>query len=312
MIALSKNNLDIPKTECTLCSNHYNEQKLSMSLFIDDIYDFEYGVQVNRNLYRCDECGLVSIYPRFNSSDLESLYPEKYGAYQTKSSSKSIFSFIKKILNVYEVKKVTQHIPNNGTLLEVGCGNGLFLEEVHKIRPDIKLIGFDIKDSKHINRNYIDFHLGEFEYFNEINFECDLIYFSNLIEHVIDPQIFIQKCKNSLKEKGKIFGITPCHDSIDRIIFGKYWGGYHFPRHINIFNSTNLPRLFKICGFKQTSIYGTYGFWYVSLANRLIKLNGYKKRGILFFMCSIFFLPFDFIINLFRISGSMTFIAEKN
>jgi SAM-dependent methyltransferase len=296
---------------CIICSNKDKNILNTMEPYILHIKDYEYGIVEDRALYKCNLCELISIMPCFKSEDLLKLYPKKYSSYSNKSNSNSLFSLIKKLINNIEVRRVINLIPYNGTIIEVGCGNGLFLEAIRNSRPDIKLIGFDIVETEYLNKDIIEFHIGEFEnYINDIN-ECDLIYFSNLIEHVIDPKIFLDKCNSLLKVDGKIYGVTPSHNSIDRKIFKRFWGGYHYPRHTNIFDEINILTLLDNSNFESIKISGSYGFWYVSIANVFFNLNGFKKRGFLFAICSLIFLPLDMFINLFCVTGSMTFIGRK-
>ena len=296
---------------CVICVKKDKGSINTLNLFINDIKDYEYGVKASKLLYKCNSCGLISIHPNFQSNELLGLYPENYSSYLNKSHSKSLISHLQNFINNREAIKVSKLIPKNGTILEVGCGNGLFLESVVRYRPDINLIGFDIKETEFINKELIDFYVGEFENYQEELESCDLIYFSNLIEHVINPNIFLDKCNSLLKHKGIVYGVTPSHNSIDRKIFKKFWGGYHYPRHLNIFNDSNIVTLLNLSNFKLIKVSGSYGFWYISIANFLFPLHGYKKRGILFAFCSLIFLPIDILINLFFVTGSMTFIGQK-
>jgi hypothetical protein len=60
---------------------------------------------------------------------------------------------------------------------------------------------------------------------------------------------------------------TPNLDSFDaRLFHDTYWGGYHIPRHWNLFRAETLRKLFEDCGLKviQTR-YGTgHSFWMYS------------------------------------------------
>lgn len=297
---------------CVICTKADKGLTHTLNVFIENIQDYEYGIKEFRSLYECNSCGLVSMVPKIQSNELYKLYPDQYSSYLNKPSSRSLFSKIKNFINRYEASKVANLIPQNGVMIEVGCGNGLFLEEINKIRPDIKLIGYDIKETDYINQDLIEFYKGEFENLDPKHGACDLIYFSNLIEHVINPVHFLDHCHSLLKVQGIIYGVTPCHNSIDRKIFKKFWGGYHYPRHINIFNEQNIVKLLNLSSFKLLRVSGSYGFWYISLANYFSPLHGYKKRGLLFALCSLLFFPLDLIVNLFMITGSMTFIGKKS
>jgi len=140
----------------------------------------------------------------------------------------------------------------------------------------------------------------------------DMIYCSNLIEHLADPTLFLTRGLRMLKPGGLLYGVTPDHLSVDRYLFGKYWAGYHYPRHTFVFNHRNLPMLFEKIGFLKVQTKGSCSFWYLSLANRLLKLPGLKKRGLGFAAVTALFLPLDLMLNLFTCHGSMTFTAQKS
>ena len=200
-------------------------------------------------------------------------------------------------------------------MLEVGCGNCHFLMALSILRPDVSYLGLDIENvdsrAKQKIKNFRFIH-GQFETSYIKPNSVDLIYFSNLIEHVENPITFLKKCRVSLNEKGRIYGVTPNHLSLDRFIFGKYWAGYHYPRHTYIYNHVNLKMLFEKTGFYNHNISGSYSFWYLSFANKLLKLPGLKKRGIFFAIITGMFYPLDLFINIFRPHGSLSFTAEAN
>lgn len=56
---------------------------------------------------------------------------------------------------------------------------------------------------------------------------------------------------------------------------------------------------------------GSYGFWYLSIANRLIELPGTKKRGIAFAAVTAAFAPIDALLDLAYPHGSMTFTGQR-
>jgi hypothetical protein len=108
-----------------------------------------------------------------------------------------------------------------------------------------------------------------------------------------------------------IVGITPDHLSLDRYLFGRYWAGYHYPRHTFVFNHRNIRTVLASAGFAVVRITGAHAYWYLSLANLLVELPGTKKRGLAFGAITALFGPFDLLINLFRVHGSMTFVGQR-
>jgi SAM-dependent methyltransferase len=284
----------------------------SCAPLLDDIQDWEYGVAWRSRLVECEGCGLVTHDPPIASSEIERLYPANYLAHSPASRSKSIYGRLKALLGRLGVRGVSREIPAGGSCLEIGCGNGSFLRVLTEARPDIEVAGVDIADVGVTGVPRFTFYRGQLE---DVDFEdrrFDVVYCSNLIEHVADPFRFLRKVAQILKPTGVIYGITPDHLSIDRYLWRRYWAGYHYPRHTFVFNHENIRQILQKCGFQATRVSGAYGFWYLSLANRFVELPGTKPRGAMFAAVTAAFLPFDLLVNRFRCHGSMTFVARRS
>jgi len=290
--------------ECISCQTPLN-------MLRPDIKDYEYGVVWKSQLVMCKKCGLVTHEPQIEPKEISSLYPSTYLAHTASSGSKSIYGFLKQRLAKHTLNKLAKKIPKDGVFLEVGCGNAHLLKRLSEARKDISVVGVDIEDVKKPELHQFTFHHGQLEEVDIPAKSIDVIYCSNLIEHVPDPRVFLQKCLAILKPGGLLYGVTPNHLSLDRYIFRKYWAGYHYPRHTFVFNHKNLKHLMQKQGFNRVSIKGSYAFWYLSLANRFVDLPGTKKRGIMFAAITGLFFPFDLLVNLFRCHGSMAFQGRK-
>jgi len=293
--------------KCNICNS-------DLKLFIESIKDYEYGVDYDTKIMICDNCALITQSKMFSAGDIPELYPDNYLAHSDASGKKdSIYGRLKNILANSTIRSIANLIPNNGCLVEIGCGNCHLLEKLALLRPDVRLIGIDIVDiepEKKMIPNFTFLH-GQFEAFSFTDIDVNLFYFSNLIEHVPDPYLFLSKCLRSLGKNGCIMGITPNHNSLDRVILGKYWAGYHYPRHINVFNHKNIKLCLEKIGFQKIEISGGYSFWYISLRNYIFGRGGDWNRGIMFAVITGLFLPLDKFLNLFWPHGSMTFRAYK-
>jgi SAM-dependent methyltransferase len=283
-----------------------------MEPLCDKVKDWEYGVEWNSALIMCPGCGLVSHNPPITAAQILSLYPDNYLAHSGAASSRSIYGRLKEILARRTARNIAASVPIGGRLMEIGCGKGHLLKTIASVRPDIHMLGVDIEQVEISGLPDFTFYHGQFE---EVEIEpnsVDLIYCSNLIEHVPDPGVFAKKVKQSLKAGGQVLGVTPDHLSIDRYLFGRYWAGYHYPRHTFVFNHRNIVTLLREADFEGINVKGSYSFWYLSLANSFMELPGTKKRGLLFALITAAFLPLDFFINLLRCHGSMTFKARSS
>lgn len=278
---------------------------------IRDIKDYEYGVPWQSELWACASCGLVVQEPRVAPADIPKLYPSTYLAHSGSSRTRGIYGQLKSILGRRAAGLLARHVPQDGRVVEIGCGNGKFLSVLHGLRPDIRLAGVDIEDVNITDLPGFTFYHGQLE---EVAIEpssFDAVYCSNLIEHVPDPLTFLKKCHEVLKSGGVIIGITPDHLSLDRYVFGRYWAGYHYPRHTFIFNHRNIRAVLNNAGFEVIQIKGSHAYWYLSLANLVLELPGTRKRGLAFAAITGLFAPLDLLINRFRVHGSMTFIGRR-
>ena len=101
-------------------------------------------------------------------------------------------------------------------------------------------------------------HRGSVESIDLPQNTYDLVFMIQTIEHVEKPDEVLRGIHKLLKPGGKLVIVTDNTDSLDFRFFKKsYWGGYHFPRHWNLFNRNSLTKLaektdFEVAGFRNT------------------------------------------------------------
>jgi SAM-dependent methyltransferase len=293
---------------CMLCAEAQGGPPLTP--LAPDIRDYEYGVPWCSELRACTGCGLVMQEPRVGASDVRRLYPSTYLAHTPSSRGCGIYGRLKGILARRQARVLAREVPYGGRVIEIGCGNGNFLATLHEIRPEIGLAGVDIEDVGITDLPGFTFYHGQLEQMAIEPGRFDAVYCANLIEHVPDPLVFLRKCREILKPSGVIVGVTPDHLSLDRYVFGRYWAGYHYPRHTFVFNHRNIRTFLERTGFEVVRITGAHAYWYLSLANLLLERPGMRKRGLAFAAITALFAPFDLLVNLVRVHGSMTFIGR--
>jgi len=293
---------------CLLCAAEHKPGQ--MSPIYTSIADYEYAVPRQSNYFECTDCGFVMQIPKVPAAEIPSLYPDDYLAYSKPKSS--VFGALKRAIVARDARKVLAVAKSPAPrILEVGCGNGSLLESILEINPKASVCGIDIKDLGLSANPRIDFHLGQIEEVDLPDGSFDAIYCSNLIEHVVDPVGFIEHMRRLLRPGGGALVITPNHLSLDRYVFGRRWGGYHYPRHLTLFNHRNVVTAMRIGGLETERVSGAYAWWAISLANSLFKESARRGRGVMHTALSVMFLPLDLAINLFRPHGSMTIKARR-
>ena len=99
------------------------------------------------------------------------------------------------------------------------------------------------------------------------------------IEHVEKPAEVLLAIYKLLRKGGRLIIVTDNTDSIDFKLFKSgHWGGYHFPRHWNLFNRKSITRLALKTGFEIKSLSTIFSpvNWVYSIHNRLVD---HKKPG---------------------------------
>ncbi|MDJ0902947.1 MAG: class I SAM-dependent methyltransferase [Xenococcus sp. MO_188.B8] len=245
--------------------------------------DFEYAcLPGNFLLSQCDRCGHISLDPMPVVEDIPAFYPKTYYTVNSKSPlylqgfiyQKKIQRDTKRILSFVKDKQLH-------SVVDIGCGDAarLFRLAEQRSRHDLNLVGVDLMFTDVILTKAQKLGIKLVEGNAETDLAAladgghDLILMSQLIEHLIHPDAALQNIRPKLSAKGMILLETPCvGHGLDYWLFrNRYWGGYHIPRHLHIFQRDSLAELVERCGYRvlQRGFLPSPGFWIISLRNRL-------------------------------------------
>ena len=262
--------LELISVNCCVC-NADNAEKIGTGA------DFEYRTSDDRfNAVQCSSCGLVYLNPRPAITEFETIYPAHYHAFDF---SEQDFGFIYKIRSRLEAKRILSWcagLPADARILDVGCGDGFHLNLLKKYgEKNWTLEGVDLdKRAFEMAKNSgLKIHLGTVEELNLPQNYYDLAFMIQTIEHVEKPDEVLSAVKKILKPNGKLIVVTDNTESLDFSIFKKsHWGGYHFPRHWNLFNKASLAKLAKKVGLQTVNINTQVSpvNWVYSFHNRFV------------------------------------------
>ena len=238
-------------------------------------------------MWRCKECEIAYLDPRPNERSVHLAYKDYYThepKHPAESSAENnlLKSIRQKIRNGYtnlrygtninpsssigvpimyllgrkgRVDRTFRYLPRinkeNNKLLDIGCGNGAFINFASKIGWNA--IGIDFDQSAVINctQQGMKVHLGGIEMFESKKKIFDVITISHVIEHLHNPKKMLQICNNLLVEGGMLWIETPNIDSFGHRKFGNTWRGLEPPRHLSIFNFRSLRDTLEKCGFSN-------------------------------------------------------------
>jgi len=239
--------------------------------------DFEYHTSADTFFaMQCDSCNLVYLDPRPAASEFEIIYPPTYHAFDF---SKKEFGFVYNIRCRLEARRSLnrcRHLKDDARILDVGCGDGFHLGLLRQYgNKTWKLEGVDLdqKAVKAATKAGLDVHLGRVQDVNLPENSYDMVFMIQTIEHLEDPRQVLKTIFRLLREGGQLIIVTDNTDSIDFNWFKNgHWGGYHFPRHFNLFNRNSLTKLALDVGYdiKDLTTIVSPVNWVYSIHNYLV------------------------------------------
>jgi len=223
-------------------------------------WDFEYATTKEEYTFkRCVTCGHHYLDPRPSNKDLNRIYPSDYYSYDLNQRVNPLALLVKKTLKKRKIKALLAYVQNdNPCCLDIGCGDGRILnifEECGVSKDNLYGVEVDNAAVKSINKMGYHGEFGDIEHVHYADELFDCIVMFQVLEHVDDPARVFQKVLRLLKPGGIFIIETPNIQSLDARIFRKrYWGGYHFPRHWNLFDKKSLLALASRQGFKAIKL----------------------------------------------------------
>lgn len=141
------------------------------------------------------------------------------------------------------------HARQAGRLLEVGFGDGHFLELAKLAGWDAIGIDPDPVLVKNASERGLSVFQGSLDAQQFIPDSFDVIIMNNVIEHLHNPTETLKICHLLLRAGGNIWIETPNIGSLGHAYFKQNWRGLEPPRHLVIFNAESLSKLLLKVGF---------------------------------------------------------------
>jgi SAM-dependent methyltransferase len=224
-------------SKCPIC----NSSSFSEYLETEDYF----FTKEKFSLSKCDSCDFVFTNPVPSFKEIGAYYAtEKYYSHNSKSKGiiSSIYSGVREV-NLKNKYKIVSEFKDGGSILDIGCGTGEFLNYGKKKSWKVKGIEPNENARKFIQDNYgIDVE-DEPGLKTLKNNSFDVVSMWHVLEHVYDLNDRMQSIKNLLKDDGVAIIALPMIDSPDSKKFGKHWAGLDVPRHLHHFSSATFEKL---------------------------------------------------------------------
>lgn len=207
---------------------------------------------------QCRRCHTVYLNPRPEEAGIRAAYPDNYHAFQFDELGFGLIYRVRQRLEARRLLEWCRGLPADAKILDIGCGDGFHIQLLRKFGPQtwiIEGVDSDPRAAEGAKRRGIQILHGTIEELPLVKSSFDLILVIMTIEHSSDPLAMLKVVASLLKPGGRLVIVTDNTGSPDFRIFGnRHWGGYHFPRHLYLFNRRNLSQLGQRAGLKTLSV----------------------------------------------------------
>lgn len=208
--------------------------------------DFEYRTSDDTFLaVRCRHCGLVYLNPRPAVDELARIYPPDYHAFEFSAARFGLAYAVRRRLERWRLARWCRGLAPGARVLDVGCGDGFHLRllleagafRVEGVDPSPLAVAAG-RDAG------LTVHEGTVQNVSLPRGAYDLVLLVATLEHVDDPGGVLGRVRELLRPGGRAVVVT---DNVETLAFAvgrtRHWGGYHFPRHWQLFTRATLAAL---------------------------------------------------------------------
>jgi 2-polyprenyl-3-methyl-5-hydroxy-6-metoxy-1,4-benzoquinol methylase len=201
------------------------------------ITDSSYGVTAD--IYQCRDCGFLFC------PTVENVLQQ----YQAMDDPEYESTRTERTLQARKLLERICHHQSGGSLLDIGAGSGIFVEEALKqgftavgIEPSEQLADIARQQGLPVLRGVLSQQSFEKHGF-------DLVTLVDVIEHVAQPAEFLREAVEQMKPDGLCLLVTPDVNSLCARLMGSRWWHYRIA-HISYFNIKTLNRLLESAGLE--------------------------------------------------------------
>lgn len=230
------------------------------------------------DVVRCKPCGLTYLDITPGEQEIEDFYSEEYFVSLDKVTGYTDYfaceSYLK--FNFERRHRIIEKYCDGGTILDVGCGPGFYLETLSKrwspYGIDISPFASRVAREKGLNVVHGTFRASRFEpnFFNAVTLW-------NVFEHFSDPVDALRSANKVMKPDGVLAIYTNNVASLSARLMGKYWHMYMIPDHLYYFSRNNMRLMLERAGFEILKMHSETGFFALDyLIEHFLKIFGVR------------------------------------
>lgn len=235
---------------CPVCDGH----QFSLGT---TVMDDRYGEPNHYRLAHCQACDHLATAPRLTEAELPGLYGRYYPRKDITSEDvrRQAADAAKPFARWIRWCKGTDNQGQYGvrpgeSMLDVGCGSGVSLLEAAALGASAFGIEADPNVKPIASALGLRIHFGSLHDNPFPDRRFDLVVMNQVIEHLPDPDIALQRLADRLTHQGRLILVFPNTSSLWRHLFGIRWINWHIPYHLHHFDLAHFSRMATRCGLR--------------------------------------------------------------
>ncbi len=237
--------------------------------------DLMYDLHVRYDYFACPACACVFQHPMPDMATIASFYPDDYMVFDQETRTRDIgplrlallrnmrgydhfpvalpYRLLAAMISPFQ-QLTTPAWKGGGRMLDVGCGNGRFLNSMRIFGWDVEGVEFSEAGVTAARLSDLKVHHGDLASANFADGSFDLVTARHVIEHIAEPHPFMAELVRVLRPGGRLVIETPCSTALGRQWFNTHWYANDVPRHLFLFSPDNLERLGTSHGLRKTAL----------------------------------------------------------
>ena len=168
--------------------------------------------------------------------ELIEYYPETYYYAPGADSASKLEEIYRRVVLLDHVRFAERAIRDSGedgVILDVGCGGGLFLDMLRRRGHKVAGLDFSIAAAATAWRHHgVPVMCGSLSSAPLQPGSCAAITMFHVLEHLYDPAAYLDSAHALLAADGRLIVQVPNVSSWQFLIFGEMWNGVDVPRHL--------------------------------------------------------------------------------
>jgi len=206
-------------------------------------------------IVECRQCRLIRLHPQPRPGELRDYYPPAYWFVPGTTVADRLEQWFRRLVlrdHLRFVERALNESEAPGMVLDVGCGDGLFLEMLaERGRPNIAGLDFSLDAATAAwTRAGVPVVCGTLSRAPFAPGSCAAVTMFHVLQHLYQPAGYLDAARQLLAPEGRLIVQVPNVACWQFLLLGEHWNGIDVPRHLIDFRLADLEALLDNCGFE--------------------------------------------------------------